>query len=270
VNIKEHHVSIQEDIELAFTGADVPQIEERLQQVLSLVESGEIRAAEKTDAGWVTNEWVKKALILLFKHLPTETYNDGVSAYYDRVPPRFHEADVATFQGLGVRVAPGAVVRRGAYIGKDAVLLPSFINVGAYVGEGTMIDTWSTVGSCAQIGSGVHISGGVGIGGVLEPAQASPTIIEDGCFIGARSEVVEGVVVEEGSVLGMGVFISKSTPIYDRAKDETTYGRVPAGSVVVPGVLDRGKYGLSAAIIVKQVDEQTRSKTWITELLRGV
>ena len=219
---------------------------------------------------WITNDWVKKALILVFKSFPAEVYDDGVARYFDRIPPRFHQAGEETFKKVGARVAPGAVVRAGAYIGKDVVLMPSFVNIGAHVGEGSMIDTWATVGSCAQVGRGVHISGGVGLGGVLEPSQASPTIIEDGCFIGARSEVVEGVIVETNAGLGMGVFIGRSTPIYNRETDQTIYGRVPAGSVVVSGVLNRGKYGLNAAIIVKTVDEQTRSKTSITELLRGV
>ena len=209
-------------------------------------------------------------MILGFRHLPTVVYNDNVSSYFDRIPPRFHQTDENECRRVAARVTPGTVVRSGTFIGRDVVLMPSFINIGAYIGAGTMIETWATVGSCAQVGERVHISGGVGLGGVLEPAQASPTIIEDGCFIGARSEIVEGVVVEENSVIGMGVFIGKSTPIYDRVEDEITYGRVPAGSVVASGVLNRGKYGLNAAIIVKTVDEQTRSKTSITELLRGV
>jgi 2,3,4,5-tetrahydropyridine-2-carboxylate N-succinyltransferase len=191
--------------------------------------------------------------------------------YFDKVPTRFEGFDVAEFRELGARVVPGAVVRRGAHIGKDVVLMPSFVNIGAHVGVGTMVDTWATVGSCAQIGARCHLSGGVGIGGVLEPLQASPTIIEDDCFVGARSEVVEGVVVERGSVIGMGVFIGQSTRIYNRAKDEVTYGRVPAGSVVVSGSLPSadGKYSLYCAVIVKQVDAKTRSKTSVNELLRG-
>lgn len=263
-------MTLKNEIESAFAGEEVADIRDRLQEVLTGIETGELRVAEKGADAWHTNEWIKKALILVFKHFPTEVYNDGVSSFFDRVPPRFHEFDAAHFQAVGARVSPGAVVRAGSFIGKDVVLMPSFVNIGAYVGDGTMIDTWATVGSCAQVGRGVHISGGVGLGGVLEPAQANPTIVEDSCFIGARSEVVEGVVVEENSVIGMGVFIGKSTPIYDREADETIYGRVPAGSVVVSGVLNRDKYGLNAAIIVKRVDAQTRSKTSITELLRGV
>jgi len=193
-----------------------------------------------------------------------------VATYYDRIEPRFSKASADEFNALGIRVAPGAVVRSGAYLGPETVVMPSFVNVGAYVGARTMIDTWATVGSCAQIGANVHLSGGVGIGGVLEPTQAAPTIIEDDCFVGARSEIVEGVIIGRGSVIGMGVFIGQSTPIYDRDADEVMYGRVPPDSVVVAGSLPRGKYSLTAAIIVKKVDARTRSKTSITELLRGV
>lgn len=263
-------MELSEAIEQAFEGGDVPKIEERIREVFAGLESGELRVAEKVDGQWVTNEWVKKGLILAFRHFEPTLFDDGVSSYFDRIAPRFHDSSADTFRAVGARVTPGAVVRSGAFLGKNVVLMPSFVNVGAYVGEGTMIDTWATVGSCAQVGRNVHISGGVGLGGVLEPAQATPTIIEDGCFVGARSEVVEGVVVEENSVIGMGVFIGKSTPVYDRETEETHYGRVPAGSVVVSGVLNRGKYGLNAAIIVKKVDAQTRAKTSITELLRGL
>jgi 2,3,4,5-tetrahydropyridine-2,6-dicarboxylate N-succinyltransferase len=263
-------VDLQRKIESAFSGNDDPSILNALNQVLDQIESGEIRVAEKIDDYWQTNDWVKKALILVFKHFPTVLYKDGVSSYFDRVPPRFHNFSESQFKEVGARVTPGATVRRGTFLGRDAVLMPSFINIGASVGEGTMIDTWATVGSCAQVGRNVHISGGVGLGGVLEPAQAAPTIIEDDCFIGARSEVVEGVVVGQGSVIGMGVFIGQSTPIYDRETNEVFYGHVPSGSVVVSGVLNREKYGLNAAIIVKKVDDQTRSKTSVTDLLRGV
>ncbi len=262
-------MALQEIIENAFLGNVEPSILDTLNHVLDQIESGEVRVAEKTDGVWTTNDWVKKALILVFKHFPTVRYDDGVSSYFDRVPPRFHNSPESEFKKIGARVAPGATVRRGTYLGNNVVLMPCFINIGAFVGQGTMIDTWATVGSCAQVGRNVHISGGVGLGGVLEPAQATPTIIEDDCFIGARSEVVEGVVVGQGSVIGMGVFIGQSTPIYDREADETHYGRVPPGSVVVSGVLNREKYGLNAAIIVKKVDEKTRSKTSVTELLRG-
>lgn len=263
-------MDLQRKIESAFSGNDDPSILEALNQVLDRIESNEVRLAEKVDGVWQTNDWVKKALILVFKHFPTVLYEDGVSSYYDRVPPRFHNFSESQFKAVGARVTPGTTVRRGTFIDKNVVLMPSFINIGASVGEGTMIDTWATVGSCAQVGKHVHISGGVGLGGVLEPAQATPTIIEDDCFIGARSEVVEGVVVGQGSVIGMGVFIGQSTPIYDRETDEVFYGLVPPGSVVVSGVLNREKYGLNAAIIVKKVDDQTRSKTSVTELLRGV
>lgn len=263
-------VMLQKEIEASFEGNDSPSILDNLAQVLEQIETGEIKVAEKVDGAWQTNDWVKKALILVFKHFPTVLLKDGVSSYYDRVPPRFHEYSESDFKAVGARVTPGAIVRRGTFIGRNVVLMPSFINIGASVGEGSMIDTWATVGSCAQVGRNVHISGGVGLGGVLEPAQATPTIIEDNCFIGARSEVVEGVVVGEGSVIGMGVFIGQSTPIYDRESDEVLFGQVPPGSVVVSGVLNREKYGLNAAIIVKRVDERTRSKTSVTDLLRGV
>jgi 2,3,4,5-tetrahydropyridine-2,6-dicarboxylate N-succinyltransferase len=261
---------LRETVEAAFVGNDESNIDDALERVYTLLESGDLRVAEPRDGSWITHEWVKRAILLSFKRFPAQIYDDGVASYYDRIRPRFKGASADRFQAEGVRVAPGAVVRSGTYLGRDTVLMPCFINVGAHVGRGTMIDTWATVGSCAQIGANVHISGGVGIGGVLEPTQATPTIIEDDCFVGARSEIVEGVVVERGAVVGMGVFIGQSTPIYDRAADQVTYGRVPANSVVVAGSLARGKYSLSAAIIVKQVDARTRSKTSVTELLRGV
>jgi 2,3,4,5-tetrahydropyridine-2-carboxylate N-succinyltransferase len=243
-----------------------------LEQVLELLESGELRVAQPDGAGgWAVNQWLKKAVLLYFRTRGNRVVDGGSALAFDKVPLRFAHGSDGELETLGARVVPGALVRRGAYIAKDAVLMPSYVNIGAWVGAGTMVDTWATVGSCAQIGAGVHLSGGVGIGGVLEPLQANPTIIEDGCFIGARSEVVEGVVVERGSVIGMGVFLGQSTRIYNRASGAVTYGRVPAGSVVVAGSLPAkdGSHSLYAAIIVKQVDEKTRSKTSINELLRG-
>ena len=241
-------------------------------QVIELLESGERRVAEPDGrGGWTVNQWIKKAVLLYFRINDNRVVDGGSAQAFDKVPLRFAHGSDAELQSLGARVVPGALVRRGAHIAKDAVLMPSYVNIGAYVGAGTMVDTWATVGSCAQIGAGVHLSGGVGIGGVLEPLQATPTIIEDNCFVGARSEVVEGVVVERGSVIGMGVFLGQSTRIYCRATGEVSYGRVPAGSVVVSGSLPAkdGSHSLYAAIIVKQVDEKTRSKTGINELLRG-
>ena len=243
-----------------------------LDQVISLLESGECRVAKPDgDGGWLVHQWIKKAVLLYFRISTNQVVDGGAALAFDKVPLRFARGNEDELQQLGARVVPGALVRRGAYIAKDAVLMPSYVNIGAYVGAGTMVDTWATVGSCAQIGAGVHLSGGVGIGGVLEPLQANPTIIEDNCFIGARSEVVEGVVVERGSVIGMGVFLGQSTRIYNRATGEVSYGRVPAGSVVVAGSLPAkdGSHSLYAAIIVKQVDAQTRSKTSINELLRS-
>jgi 2,3,4,5-tetrahydropyridine-2,6-dicarboxylate N-succinyltransferase len=243
-----------------------------LGQVIDLLESGEQRVAEPdANGGWQVNQWLKKAVLLYFRINQNRVVDGGPAQAFDKVPLRFTHGNDAELQGLGARVVPGALVRRGAHVAKDAVLMPSYVNIGAYVGAGTMVDTWATVGSCAQIGAGVHLSGGVGIGGVLEPLQANPTIIEDHCFIGARSEVVEGVVVERGSVIGMGVFLGQSTRIYNRATGEISYGRVPAGSVVVAGNLPAkdGTHSLYAAIIVKQVDEKTRSKTGINELLRS-
>jgi len=244
-----------------------------IHKLLGLLESGECRVAEPDGhGGWIVNQWIKKAVLLYFRINANQVVDGGSALAFDKVPLRFAHGNDHELQALGARVVPGALVRRGAHIAKDAVLMPSYVNIGAYVGAGTMVDTWATVGSCAQIGAGVHLSGGVGIGGVLEPLQANPTIIEDNCFIGARSEVVEGVIVEKGSVIGMGVFLGQSTRIYNRATGEVSYGRVPAGSVVVAGSLPAkdGSHSLYAAIIVKQVDEKTRSKTGINELLRAV
>jgi len=238
---------------------------------ISGLEQGVLRVAEPGNDGWQVNEWLKKAVLLYFRIRHNEVIEGSASRYYDKVPLRWAQGSDDDISNCGARIVPPATVRRGAFIGHDAVLMPSYVNIGARVGERTMVDTWATVGSCAQIGSHVHLSGGVGIGGVLEPLQATPTIIEDDCFIGARSEVVEGVIIGKGSVLSMGVYIGKSTRIYDRESGESTYGRVPPGSVVVPGSLPAkdGSYALYAAIIVKRVDEQTRSKTSVNELLRA-
>ena len=242
-----------------------------IEQVIASLEAGALRVAEPDAGGWRVNQWLKKAVLLYFRVSENCVQDAAPAPYWDKVPARFEHFDAEAFRALGVRVVPGAFVRRGAHLGRDVVLMPSFVNIGAHVGAGTMIDTWATVGSCAQIGANCHISGGAGIGGVLEPLQAAPTIIEDDCFIGARSEVVEGVIVERGSVIGMGVFISQSTRIYDRATKTVSYGRVPAGSVVVSGSLPAadGSHSLYCAVIVKQVDEKTRSKTSVNELLRG-
>jgi 2,3,4,5-tetrahydropyridine-2-carboxylate N-succinyltransferase len=242
-----------------------------IEQVIGLLESGERRVAEPDGkGGWTVNQWIKKAVLLYFRINGNHVVDGGAALAFDKVPLRFAHGNDSELEALGARVVPGALVRRGAHVAKDAVLMPSYVNIGAYVGAGSMIDTWATVGSCAQIGAGVHLSGGVGIGGVLEPLQANPTIIEDNCFVGARSEVVEGVVVERGSVIGMGVFLGQSTRIYNRLTGEISYGRIPAGSVVVSGSLPAkdGSHSLYAAVIVKQVDEKTRSKTGINELLR--
>ena len=243
-----------------------------LNQVLDLLEAGELRVAEPDGhGGWTVHPWIKKAVLLYFRISDNRVVDGGPAGAFDKVPLRFAHGDDAALQQLGARVVPGALVRRGAHIARDVVLMPSYVNIGAHVGSGSMVDTWATVGSCAQIGARVHLSGGVGIGGVLEPLQANPTIIEDDCFIGARSEVVEGVVVEQGSVIGMGVFLGQSTRIYHRATGEVSYGRIPAGSVVVAGSLPAkdGSHSLYAAVIVKQVDAKTRSKTGINELLRS-
>ncbi len=243
-----------------------------VEKAIELLDTGQARVAEKRDGQWVVNEWLKKAVLLSFRVVESKLMEGGFTRYYDKVPSKFAGESAASISATGVRVVPPAVARRGSYIAPGVVLMPCYINLGAYVDSGTMVDTWATVGSCAQIGKNVHLSGGVGIGGVLEPIQASPTIVEDNCFIGARSEVVEGVVVEEGAVLSMGVYIGQSTRIYDRERDEISYGRVPAGAVVVPGNLpsDNGKYSLYCAVIVKRVDEKTRSKVSINELVRNI
>ncbi len=248
------------------------KVADAVDEVLAGLDSGALRVAEKTGGDWLVHQWVKKAVLLSFRLQDNVLMDAGAMKFYDKVDSKFAGYDAKAFADGGFRVVPAATVRRGAYLGKNVVVMPSFVNIGAYVGDGTMVDTWATVGSCAQIGRNVHLSGGVGIGGVLEPLQANPTIIEDNCFIGARSEVVEGVIIEEGSVLSMGVFISQSTRIFDRETKNVTYGRIPAGSVVVPGSLPApdGSHSLYCAVIVKRVDAQTRAKTSINELLRGV
>ena len=252
-----------------------PAVRDAVAHVIAELDAGRLRVAEKRDGAWVTHQWVKKAVLISFRvadNAPIGLAGPLVPfRFYDKVATKFAQFDDAAFGEAGVRVVPPAVARRGAFIARNVVLMPSYVNIGAYVDEGTMVDTWATVGSCAQIGKNVHLSGGVGIGGVLEPVQAKPTIIEDNCFIGARSEVVEGVIVEENAVLGMGVFIGQSTKIYDRASGAITYGRVPAGSVVVAGNLpaEDGSHSLYCAVVVKRVDAKTRSKTSINELLRA-
>jgi len=251
------------------------EVRDAVAHVVDALDGGRLRVAEKVDGAWVTHQWIKKAVLLSFRL--AENAPIGLAGpqapfrFFDKVPTKFAAYDAAAFAEAGVRVVPPAVARRGAFIARNVVLMPSYVNIGAYVDEGTMIDTWATVGSCAQIGRNVHLSGGVGIGGVLEPLQANPTIVEDNCFIGARSEVVEGVIVEENAVLGMGVFIGQSTKIYDRASGTVSYGRVPAGSVVVAGSLPAAdaSHALYCAVIVKKVDAKTRAKTGINELLRA-
>jgi 2,3,4,5-tetrahydropyridine-2-carboxylate N-succinyltransferase len=269
---------LQSTIELAWDNraslnpANSPEVREAVEQVIADLNGGRVRVAERQGVGqWTVNQWVKKAVLLSFRLSDNELMHAGDLAFYDKVKTKFAHLSEEEVRATGVRIVPPAVARRGSFIGRNVVLMPSFVNIGAYVDEGTMVDTWATVGSCAQVGKNVHLSGGVGLGGVLEPLQANPTIIEDNCFIGARSEIVEGVVVEENSVISMGVYIGQSTPIYDRSTGETSYGRVPAGSVVISGSLPRdgGKYSLYAAIIVKRVDAQTRAKTSINDLLRS-
>lgn len=242
-----------------------------INEVITGLDNGKFRVAEPRHGDWVVHQWLKKAVLLSFKLSPNQVMDAGFSQFYDKIPLKYTHTSKDEFNQMGVRVVPHAMVRRGAFIGKNTILMPSYVNIGAYVDEGVMVDTWATVGSCAQIGKNVHLSGGVGIGGVLEPLQANPTIIEDNCFIGARSEVVEGVIVEKNSVLSMGVYLGQSTKIYNRMTGEITYGRIPAGSVVVAGNLpseDR-THSLYCAVIVKQVDEKTRAKVSINELLRS-
>ncbi|HET7371112.1 MAG TPA: 2,3,4,5-tetrahydropyridine-2,6-dicarboxylate N-succinyltransferase [Gammaproteobacteria bacterium] len=247
------------------------EVREAVDAVIEELDQGKLRVAEPTADGWICHEWIKKAVLLSFRIAPNRVIQQGEARFFDKVPLKYSEYDTAAFERDGARIVPPATVRRGAFVAPDAVLMPSYVNIGARIGAGTMIDTWATVGSCAQIGANVHIAGGVGIGGVLEPLQATPTIIEDDCFIGARSEVVEGVIVESGAVLSMGVYVGQSTRIYDRDSGEITYGRIPAGAVVVPGNLPSsdGRYSLYAAIIVKRVDAKTRAKIGLNELLRN-
>ena len=270
-------MSLQSTIEQAFeeraqlTPDSAPEpVRDAVQEALQGLNDGRLRVAEPADSGWVVNEWLKKAVLLSFCITDNEIIDGGHTRYRDKVAGRFALGSEEELDSGGVRIVPPATARFGSFIAPGVVLMPSFVNIGAYVDSGTMVDTWATVGSCAQIGKNVHLSGGVGIGGVLEPLQAAPTIIEDDCFIGARSEIVEGVIVERGAVISMGVFIGQSTRIYDRARDEVSYGRVPAGAVVVPGSLPAsdGKYSLACAVIVKQVDQKTRSKVGINTLLR--
>ncbi len=248
------------------------ELKDAVAEVLHGLDSGTLRVAEKKEGDWVVNQWLKKAVLLSFLLEGNRVINGGFTNYYDKVPCKFTGMDKAAFDAIGARIVPPATARRGCYIAPNVVMMPSYVNIGAYVDSGTMVDTWATVGSCAQIGKNVHLSGGVGIGGVLEPLQANPTIIEDNCFIGARSEVVEGVIVGEGSVISMGVYIGQSTRIYNRDTGEISYGRIPPGSVVVSGNLPSkdGKYSLYCAVIVKQVDEKTRGKVGINELLRDI
>jgi 2,3,4,5-tetrahydropyridine-2-carboxylate N-succinyltransferase len=273
-----HITNLQSIIETAFENranispATVPaDIKKAVIDSLAALNDGSARVAEKIDGEWVVHQWLKKAVLLSFRIWDNEVIDGAESTFFDKVPMKYANYTQEMFVADGVRVVPGASVRTGSYIGKNVVVMPSFVNIGAYVDEGCMVDGWATVGSCAQIGKNVHLSGGVGIGGVLEPLQAGPTIIEDNCFIGARSEIVEGVVVEEGAVISMGVYIGQSTRIFDRETGEVHYGRVPAGSVVVPGNLPSkcGTYSLYAAIIVKKVDAKTRAKVGINELLRA-
>ena len=248
------------------------ELKQAVQDAINSLDNGTARVAEKIDGNWVVHQWLKKAVLLYFAITDSEIIEGSFAQFFDKVPLKYQDLSSEDYRSAGVRIVPPAMARKGAYIAPNTILMPSYINIGAYIDSGTMIDTWATVGSCAQIGKNVHISGGAGIGGVLEPVQASPTIIEDNCFIGARSEVVEGVIVEEGAVISMGVFLGQSTRIYNRETGEITYGRIPAGAVVVPGNLPSkdGKYSLYCAVIVKQVDAKTRSKTSLNELLRNI
>jgi 2,3,4,5-tetrahydropyridine-2-carboxylate N-succinyltransferase len=256
--------------EITATNAD-GKLRGAVEAAIALLDKGEARVSEKRDGAWHVNEWLKKAVLLYFRIQPNQVLDDGHTCYYDKAPLKYAGYTEADFARDGARIVPPATVRRGAYVAPDVVLMPCYVNIGARIDSGSMVDTWATVGSCAQVGRNVHISGGAGIGGVLEPLQAGPTIIEDGCFIGARSEVVEGVVVEAGAVISMGVFIGQSTRIYDRETGEILHGRVPAGAVVVPGSLPSpdGRYSLNCAVIVKRVDAKTREKVGINELLRN-
>ena len=271
---RQHIIDLAWESRADISAMNAPQVRDTVEAVISDLNAGRIRVAERQGVGqWTVNQWVKKAVLLSFRLNDNQAVHAGELAFFDKVQTKISHMDEAAMRASGVRVVPPAVARRGSYLGKGVVLMPSYVNIGAYVDEGTMVDTWATVGSCAQIGKNVHLSGGVGIGGVLEPLQANPTIIEDNCFIGARSEVVEGVIVEENSVLGMGVYLGQSTPIFNRETGEISYGRVPSGSVVVSGNLPKTAangqaYSLYAAVIVKRVDAQTRSKTSINDLLR--
>ena len=248
-----------------------PEVREAVMDVMEQLDSGKVRVAEKVNDDWMVHQWLKKAVLLYFRLFDNQVIEAPFGQYFDKVPSKFNGFNQTDFEQMGVRVVPSAVARKGAFIGRNTILMPSYVNIGAYIDEGVMVDTWVTVGSCAQIGKNVHLSGGVGIGGVLEPLQANPTIIEDNCFIGARSEVVEGVIVEKNSVISMGVYLGQSTKIYHRETGKITYGRIPEGSVVVAGNLPSkdGSHSLYCAVIVKQVDEQTRSKVSINELLRS-
>jgi len=252
-------------------GTASAELKRAVEHAIAGLDSGQLRVAEKRDGAWLTHQWLKKAVLLSFRLEDNQVIEGGGTRYFDKVPAKYCAYDAATFAASGTRVVPPAMARRGAFVARNVVLMPSYVNIGAYVDEGTMVDTWATVGSCAQIGRNVHLSGGVGIGGVLEPIQANPVVIEDNCFIGARSEVVEGVIVEENSVLSMGVYIGQSTKIFDRESGEVLYGRVPAGSVVVPGTMPSGdrSCALYCAVIVKRVDARTRAKTSLNDLLRS-
>jgi 2,3,4,5-tetrahydropyridine-2-carboxylate N-succinyltransferase len=268
----QHVIDLAWESRTEITALNAPEVRDAVDQVLADLNAGRLRVAERRGVGdWVVNQWVKKAVLLSFRLNDNRPIHAGDLSFYDKVPTKFSHLSEEQMRASGVRVVPPAVARRGSFLARNVVLMPSYVNIGAYVDEGTMVDTWATVGSCAQIGRNVHLSGGVGIGGVLEPVQAGPTIIEDNCFIGARSEVVEGVIVEENSVISMGVYIGQSTKIYDRASRTVSYGRIPAGSVVVSGNLPAadGSHSLYCAVIVKKVDAQTRAKTSINDLLRA-
>ena len=268
----QHLIDMAWESRAEISAINAPEVRDTVERVIADLNAGRLRVAERRGVGdWHVNQWVKKAVLLSFRLNDNKIMRAGDLGFFDKVKTKFAHLDEAQMRATGVRVVPPAVARRGSYIAKNVVLMPSYVNIGAYVDEGTMVDTWATVGSCAQIGKNVHLSGGVGIGGVLEPLQANPTIIEDNCFVGARSEVVEGVIVEENSVISMGVYIGQSTKIYDRASGTVTYGRIPAGSVVVSGNLPSadGSHSLYCAVIVKKVDAQTRAKTSINELLRA-